>query len=189
MQIAASSSFAQTYASSFGAGASARTSEGKRPVNGNSATQLSPEEQAQVDKLKARDRQVRAHEQAHLAAAGGMAVSGASFTYQRGPDGVSYAIGGEVSISTSEGRTPQETLRRAEQIRAAALAPADPSGQDRAVAAAAGHMAQQARAEMAQQSMAESSGTGNTDDRQQQKVAAFYGNAPASPSSRISAYA
>lgn len=169
----------------------ARSAENSRTAGhqGGKSGELTPDEQAQVDKLKARDRQVRAHEQAHLAAAGGMAVSGASFTYQRGPDGVSYAIGGEVSISTSEGRTPEETLRRAEQVRAAALAPADPSGQDRAVAAAAGQMAQQARAEMAQQSMAESNGTDNADNRQQQKIAAFYGSAPASPSSRISAYA
>src|SRR5574343_226925 len=77
---------------------------------------LSPEEQAQVRKLKARDQAVRQHEAAHLAASGGLATSGASYTYQRGPDGVSYAIGGEVSISTAKGRTPQETLQRAEII-------------------------------------------------------------------------
>ncbi len=57
-----------------------------------------------------RDREVRAHEMAHLAAAGGLASSGATFTYQHGPDGVSYAIGGEVKIDTSSGSNPEETI-------------------------------------------------------------------------------
>ena len=112
-------------------------------------TGLTPEALAQVDKLKARDAEVRQHEQAHLAAAGGLALSGASYTYQRGPNGVNYAIGGEVQIDTSPGSTPQETIARARAIAAAALAPADPSGADRAVAAQAGQMEQQARAELA----------------------------------------
>lgn len=112
---------------------------------------LSPEELRQVDRLKARDRAVRAHEQAHQAAAGGLASGGASYTLQRGPDGVDYAIGGEVPISLREGRTPEETIANARTIRAAALAPADPSPQDRAVAAAAGQMEARAQAELAQQ--------------------------------------
>ncbi|MDM7858590.1 putative metalloprotease CJM1_0395 family protein [Thiopseudomonas acetoxidans] len=110
---------------------------------------LSPEQLKEVEKLKARDREVRAHEMAHLAAAGGLATSGASFSYQRGPDGVSYAVGGEVKIDTSSGSNPEETLRKAQIIRAAALAPAEPSGQDRAVAAKASQMEAQARAEQA----------------------------------------
>jgi hypothetical protein len=110
--------------------------------------EYSPEDQARIDKLKARDLQVRQHEQAHLAAAGGLATSGASYTYQRGPNGVSYAVGGEVSIDTSPGNTPEETIAKARQIQAAALAPADPSGQDRSVAASAGQMAQKAQAEI-----------------------------------------
>ena len=101
--------------------------------------------------LAARDREVRAHEQAHLAAAGGLAVSGASFSYQRGPDGVNYAIGGEVRIDTSPGRTPEETISRAQIIRSAALAPSDPSAQDRAVAAQASRMEMEAKAERSAQ--------------------------------------
>lgn len=115
------------------------------------ATQLTPDELKQLDRLKARDRAVRAHEQAHQAAAGGLATGGASYTYQRGPDGVNYAIGGEVSISLREGRTPEETITNAQTIRAAALAPADPSPQDRAVAAAAGQIEARARVELATQ--------------------------------------
>lgn len=106
---------------------------------------------AMVEQLKARDTEVRQHEQAHLAAAGGLAVSGASYTYQRGPNGVNYAIGGEVQIDTAPGRTPRETVERAERIAAAALAPAEPSGPDRAVAAQARQLELQARAELALQ--------------------------------------
>lgn len=116
---------------------------------------LSKEALDQLAKLKARDQEVRQHEAAHMAAAGGLVTSGASYTYQKGPDGVRYAIGGEVGIDTSPGRTPQETIDRARQIQAAALAPADPSGQDLAVAARAQQMAQQARSELAQQSRAD----------------------------------
>lgn len=110
---------------------------------------LSEEEQQQVDKLKARDREVRTHEQAHIAAASGASVSGPSFSYQQGPDGQRYAIGGHVNIDVSPGRTPEETLRKAQAVERAALAPAEPSGQDQAVAAQARQMALQAMAEQA----------------------------------------
>lgn len=108
------------------------------------------EEQRLIDELKKTDRAVRAHEQAHLAAAGGLAVSGATFGYQRGPDGQRYAVSGEVSIDMSPGSTPQETIAKADKIRAAALAPADPSGQDRAVASQAMQMKVQAQQQQAQ---------------------------------------
>jgi len=115
-----------------------------------SATQaLSAEDEAVLRKLQARDREVRQHEQAHPAASGGLATSGARFSYQRGPDGVDYAVGGEVSIDTAPGRTPEETLQRARQVRAAALAPAQPSGPDLAVAAQATRMALDAQTELA----------------------------------------
>jgi hypothetical protein len=114
--------------------------------------ELSPEALEQVAKLKARDQQVRAHEAAHMAAGGSLVRGGASFTYQQGPDGRRYAIGGEVSLDASEvPNNPQATIAKAEQLRAAALAPADPSGQDRAVAAQAMTMAAQASAELASQ--------------------------------------
>lgn len=101
--------------------------------------------------LKARDQQVRAHEAAHLAAAGGLARGGASYTYQRGPDGVAYAVGGEVSIDTGPvPGNPAATQAKAQQIQAAAMAPADPSAQDRSVAAAASAMAARAQRELQQ---------------------------------------
>ncbi|WP_415033990.1 putative metalloprotease CJM1_0395 family protein [Azonexus sp.] len=110
---------------------------------------LSAEQQAEVDKLQKIDREVRQHEMAHMAAGAGMVTSGASYTYTRGPDGMNYAVAGEVGIDTSPGRTPEETIARAERIQAAALAPADPSPQDRSVAAQASQMAAQARQEIA----------------------------------------
>ncbi|MGC3996013.1 MAG: putative metalloprotease CJM1_0395 family protein [Anaeromyxobacter sp.] len=110
--------------------------------------ELSPEEQLAVTQLVARDREVRAHEAAHMAAGGALA-GGASFSYQTGPDGRSYAVGGEVPIRMSAGRTPDETIAIARQIRRAALAPANPSGQDLSVAAAAASMEQAAQARKA----------------------------------------
>ena len=109
---------------------------------------LSEDEVELVDKLEDRDTEVRAHEAAHLAAAGGLA-QGLTLVYQTGPDGKQYAVGGEVRIDTSEGSTPEETLAKAQTIRTAALAPAEPSSQDRAVAAYASQM--EARARQAQQ--------------------------------------
>ncbi|WP_082616580.1 putative metalloprotease CJM1_0395 family protein [Massilia sp. Root418] len=120
------------------------------PASAQARVQLTPEQLAQIEKLKQRDTEVRQHELAHLSAAGGLATSGPSYTYQRGPNGVSYAVGGEVNIDTSPGATPQETIARARTIQAAALAPAEPSGADRAVAARAQQLEQQARAELAQ---------------------------------------
>jgi hypothetical protein len=121
----------------------------RNPARAETAQQeLSPDDQARIDQLKARDLEVRQHEQAHLAAAGGLATSGASYTYQRGPNGVNYAVGGEVNIDTSPGRTPEETLDKARRIQAAALAPAEPSSADRCVAARAAQMQQQAQAEI-----------------------------------------
>ncbi len=113
---------------------------------------LSESQLATVEKMARRDREVRQHEQAHLATAGGLATSGASYSMETGPDGKQYAMGGEVKIDISPGKTAEETLSKARIIQAAALAPADPSGADRAIAAAAAAMAQSAQAEIAKRS-------------------------------------
>ena len=119
-------------------------------VGSVSGAQLSVVQLMQVAKLAATDRHVRAHEQAHLAAAGPYARGGPSYSYARGPDGQIYAVGGEVSLDTSpvEG-DPEATLQKAKTIQAAANAPADPSSQDRQVAAAAAVMEQAAAQEIA----------------------------------------
>ena len=106
-------------------------------------------EQAIIQQLKLRDQEVKAHEQAH-ASAGGAHAGSASFTYTRGPNGALYATGGEVGISTSPvAGDPHATLQKARQVQAAAMAPAHPSAQDRAVAAQAGQMALDAQENLA----------------------------------------
>ena len=118
--------------------------------------ELSREEQRIVTELQAADTNVRAHEAAHMAAGGGL-TSPASYTYERGPDNKMYAVAGEVGISTSEGNTPQESLNKAQTIRRAALAPADPSPQDLKVAAQAASMEMSARVEILQEKMEQNS--------------------------------
>jgi hypothetical protein len=105
----------------------------------------------QLAQLKSRDSAVRSHEAAHVAAGGRYITGGASYSYQRGPDGVQYAVGGEVGIDTSPvpGK-PEETAQKMRIVRAAALAPSEPSGPDLAVAAAAAQAEAEALAEMAQ---------------------------------------
>lgn len=118
--------------------------------------EMSEEERAVVEKLKSRDSAVRAHEMAHVAAAGGLAGAPV-YSYQTGPDGRRYAIGGSVSIDTSSERSPEDTIAKAQRIRSAALAPADPSAQDRAVASRASRMEAQARQALAQRQADETS--------------------------------
>lgn len=105
-------------------------------------------EQRMVDALEARDREVRQHEMAHMAAGAGVVTGGPSYSFQTGPDGKSYAIGGEVPIDVSPGKTPEETIEKARTIRAAALAPSDPSGADLSIAARASQMEMAARLEL-----------------------------------------
>lgn len=109
------------------------------------------QEQLQVAELASRDREVRSHEQAH-AAVGGAYAGAPTYTYKRGPDGKAYVVAGEVSIDVSPiPNDPQATLRKMEVVQRAALAPAEPSSQDRRVAAQAQAQAAQARTDLAQQ--------------------------------------
>ena len=128
----------------------------------------SPEElpeaaQKEVTKLKQRDAEVRRHEQAHVAAAGRYAQGGPQFEFSTGPDGRQYATGGEVSIDVSPASSPEATIQKAQTIRRAALAPAEPSGQDRSVAAQASQLESRARQELqqAQQEKSNDEGTGS----------------------------
>ena len=107
-------------------------------------------QQRQLQQLKNRDREVRAHELAHVSVGSRYVTSGAQLTYEKGPDGRLYAVGGEVSIDTAAiPGDPQATLRKSQIVARAALAPANPSAQDRQVAAQATALAQQARVEIA----------------------------------------
>jgi hypothetical protein len=130
------------------AAAKAGTSAGpamEKPVK--SEQDLSNEQRQVVNDLKKRDLEVKAHEQAHMAAGGPVVQGGATYQYQTGPDGKMYAVGGEVKIDVSPERTPEATIRKMQQIRKAALAPAQPSSTDRAVAAQASQIEAQARME------------------------------------------
>jgi len=110
--------------------------------------ELDSEQLAQVRQLQSRDREVRAHEQAH-AAAGGSLTGAPSLNFTTGPDGRRYAVSGEVSIDVSAvSGDPAATIRKLEQVQRAALAPANPSSQDRSVASSAATSINQARSEL-----------------------------------------
>lgn len=110
--------------------------------------------QQQIRALARRDAEVRAHEQAH-ASVGGVYASAPSYEYQRGPNGVSYAVGGHVDIDVAPvPGDPAATLKKMQVVQRAALAVAEPSAADRAVAATAAAQASQARAELASQRQA-----------------------------------
>lgn len=106
------------------------------------------QEVAQIKELKARDTEVHIHEQAH-ASVGGQYAGSPSYEYQRGPDGTNYAVGGEVQIDVAEvAGDPRATIEKMQTVRAAALAPAEPSGADRAIAADATQKLAAAQAEL-----------------------------------------
>lgn len=120
--------------------------------NGPQATEeLTEEEKKKVQELQRRDREVRAHEAAHKTAGGSLAGH-PTFETVKGPDGRSYAVSGEVKIDTSEvPNNPDATIRKMETVKRAALAPSNPSAQDRQVAAEAEAKIQKARQEKREQ--------------------------------------
>lgn len=122
-------------------------------------------QQQEVEELKSRDQEVRQHEQAH-AARGGQYAGSPQYQYETGPDGQRYVTDGEVSIDVSDAETPEQTVQKMEQVRAAALAPAEPSSQDLKVAAEASRKANEARQELssgAAQGITESESGDNTE--------------------------
>lgn len=121
-----------------------------------SESELSDAERKMLEQLKQRDREVRSHEQAHKAAGGAHVHGGPSYSYQTGPDGKQYAVGGNVSIDVSKvPGDPEATEEKARQVRKAATAPANPSAQDMKVAAKATQLANEARIEMRRQEQEE----------------------------------
>lgn len=130
-------------------------SRGNRPHSAAGAVPVHPEDLQLTEKelallmeLQKRDRQVRQHEMAHVAAGGRYVRGGASYTYRTGPDGQRYAHSGEVSIDTSPEPDPKDTKAKMRTVQRAALAQADPSPQDHAVAAKAASLALEAGAEL-----------------------------------------
>lgn len=127
--------------------------DGEEEENISETEELSEEEQRQLDELKRADKKVRAHEQAHVNAAGGYARGGANYDYVTGPDGKRYASSGHVNLDVSPEKKPEETVKKAEVIKRAALAPTDPSPSDRQIAANAQKMAADAQRELAVERM------------------------------------
>jgi len=127
------------------------------------------EEQKIVQQLQSRDREVRAHEQAH-AAAGGALAGAAKLNYTTGPDGKRYATSGEVSIDVSKvAGDPEATLRKLQQVQRAALAPAEPSSQDLKVAAQASIGITKARNEINLERFSESQSVNERTDLEENK--------------------
>ncbi len=122
--------------------------------------------QQQVAELAARDAEVRAHERAHQAV-GGQYTGSVSYSYQTGPDGKRYAINGEVPIDVSPvPGDPRATIEKMRVVKAAATAPANPSPQDRNVAATATRILVQAQIDLAAQRLAEREGADTSEGRQ-----------------------
>lgn len=135
-------------------GRSEQDSSGQSGSGSGRDDQQSASEQRKLDELKKRDAEVRAHEQAHASTGGDLAAS-PSYEFQLGPDGRQYAVGGEVNIDLAMvPGDPQATIIKMQKVKAAALAPADPSSADRRVAAEAMQRVLQAQAELAQQNVA-----------------------------------
>ncbi len=128
---------------------SATESKNNQNQENEDNTQLTQDERVELSKLKAVDTKVRAHEAAHQS--GPAASGGASFTYEKGPDGVMYAVGGEVPVRIETGSTPQETVSNLQGVIATALAPADPSPQDLSIASKARVMMMKAQQEFAKE--------------------------------------
>lgn len=151
-------------------------------------TELSAEQQRQITELKATDLRVRNHEQAHISAGQGVVTTGAQYTYTTGPDGVRYAVAGEVGIDTSREQKPEANIDKGQRIQSAALAPADPSPQDRRVAAVAAKLVADGQGELnaqRQQQAAES-----TSPKAQRGAAAYRSvNSSSDTDTRLSLFA
>ena len=165
-----------------------------------STTQEEREIEQVILQLQQREKQVIAHEQAHKSV-GGQYAGAATYSYTKGPDDKNYITGGEVSIDVSDESTPQKTIPKMEQVRAAALAPVDPSAQDMSVASTATQKEQNAKLqifteqmEAAKQAEAErisKAGGASKGASSESSLSTAYGAAtsPASGGSALSVYA
>lgn len=72
---------------------------------------LTDDEQSEVEQLKARDTEVRTHEQAHQSAGGSYAGS-PQYEYKTGPDGNKYITDGHVNIDIGKESTPEKPSKR-----------------------------------------------------------------------------
>ena len=124
MSVSGISGHYATYVPILGAAHEQRTTAADDSLRGDA---LDESESEEVAELQATDRRVRAHEQAH-ASVGGQYASAPQYTLQRGPDGVLYAVAGEVDIDIAPvPNDPEATIEKMQIVQAAALAPIDRS--------------------------------------------------------------
>jgi hypothetical protein len=139
--------------SSIGAGASDTQTDDD---SGKEAEeQAAKAEEAELKKI---DRETRRHEQAHKAALGSHAAGGIQYQFTTGPRGGQFAVGGSVPVDLSEEDEGTATVQKAQTIKRAALAPAEPSSADRSVAAQASQLEAQGRGRVEEEKQAKESG-------------------------------
>ncbi len=135
-------------------------------------------EARQISELAAADRDVKNHEAAH-SAAGGQFAGNPSYTYEQGPDGKYYTVAGEVPIDTSPViGNPAATIKKAQIVRSAALAPTRPSAQDQQVAAKATDMQADALADIRTASLEEATESREEGSHQNSSPATDAGTPP-----------
>ncbi|HIX55945.1 MAG TPA: hypothetical protein H9850_00545 [Candidatus Anaerobiospirillum pullistercoris] len=144
-----------------------------RAANGEPLTE---EEQAELQDMKRRDEEVRVHEQAHQSA-GGQYTSAPHYEYENGPDGKRYVTDGSVNIDVGEESDPQATIDKMQVVKRAALAPAQPSAQDRRVYAEASQKEAEARRELNEQRQEEAAAAQGQGQEQSQAASATGSNA------------
>ena len=124
--------------------------------------ELNTQEKQKLAKLKITDAEVKRHENAHKAMAAGLQTSGPNYEYETGPDGKKYAVAGDVNISYQKSSDPEVNLKNAQKLKAAALAPADPSAQDRSVARKADMEIAKAKQEILEEQLNKDNENNNT---------------------------
>ncbi|MFH0880414.1 MAG: putative metalloprotease CJM1_0395 family protein [Lentisphaerota bacterium] len=113
------------------------------PSLNRSLVGLNQREEEEVTRLRARDQVVRLHEARHAAALG--ASAGVTrYTFDIGPDGRAYAVGGSIEVNAMPASTPEASVAKARMLRSAAMAGGEPSGADFAMACEATRMEQSA---------------------------------------------
>ncbi len=133
---------------------------------GRGEPELDLAEQQEVANLQSRDREVRAHEAAHASVGGSLAGS-PNLNFTSGPDGKRYATSGDVSIDISKvANDPSATIAKLQQVQRAALAPAQPSSQDRKVAAIASAGISHAQVELSLERLENAKKSQQAGDRQ-----------------------
>lgn len=147
-----------------------RVDKGQGTQKKQNGEPLNQSDKLRIAHLKKADAAIHTHETAHLNTAGAYARGGPTYEYERGPDGKHYAVHGEVPIDTSREIKPEDTVKKMRVVRAAALAPSNPSPQDLKVAAKASSTIVDAKKELGMQRLAQEKAKLRKAEREMQKV-------------------